>query len=123
MGKFEGDKFLVQLVTKGAFVDDGGGYPPHLIETYTLRLNHVALNEWIMSECLNTRDCYEDGEVGDAQWEAHKAERAERREAWKAQVLEALEIDASTGGITIAQCISEVFTVVHIREMTEGSAS
>lgn len=116
MGKFEGNEFSVQLVAKGAFVDEAAGERPYLIETYTLRLNHVALNDWILSECFNTRDCYEDGAAGDAQWAAHKAERTKRRETWRNQILEALEIDPCTGGITITQCQSEVFSVVHIRE-------
>lgn len=113
-----GKGFSLQVISKGSFVDDGvGGGSSYLVEVATVRLNHIALNEWISSECFNSRDCYEDGENGDAQWEAHKAEYAERRRAWKDRIIQALEIDSSKGGICITQAQSEVFTVVHIQEV------
>ena len=82
--KFEGNDFAIQVIAKGAFVDNGTYVDSsYLAEATTIRLNHIALNAWILSECFNTRDCYEDGEKGDAEWEAHKAEYEERRKAWK----------------------------------------
>ncbi len=117
MTSFEGNEFEIRVIAKGAFVDNGtGNGKSYLVEATTIRLNHIALNAWILSECFNTRDCYEDGEEGDAQWKAHKAEYEERRKAWKAEILETLEID-SEEGVSIAQSQSEVFTVVHIREI------
>lgn len=117
---FEGNEFAIQVISKGAFVDNGtGNGSSYLVEATTIRLNHIALNAWILSECFNTRDCYEDGEEGLAQWKAHKAEYEERREAWKAQILEALEIeiDPDKEGVSITQSQSEVFTAVRIREI------
>lgn len=118
--KFEGNEFALQVIAKGAFVDNGTYVDSsYLVEATTIRLNHVALNAWILSKCLNTRDCYEDGAKGDAEWEAHKAEYEERRKVWKAQVLEALglEVDPDKEGVCITQSQSEVFTVVHIRKI------
>lgn len=116
MTKFEGNDFSLQVISKGSFIDDGvedGSL--YLVEATTIRLNHVALNAWIFSECLNTRDCYEDGEKGDAEWEAHKTKYAERRRNWQKQITDILEIDTDSGGISITQSQSEVFTVVYIR--------
>ena len=117
---FEGNEFAIQVISKGAFVDNGTyADSSFLVEATTISLNHVALNAWILSECLNTRDCYEDGEKGDAEWETHKAEYEERRKAWKTQILEALEIeiDPDKEGVSITQSQSEVFTVVRITEI------
>ena len=113
-----GNKFAIQVISKGAFVDGGvgdGSY--YLVEVTTIRLNHVALNAWILSDCLNTRDCYKDGEEGNSQWEAHKAEYDERRKDWNKQIIGALEIASDAGSVSITQSQSEVFTVVHIRKV------
>jgi hypothetical protein len=115
---FEGNKFALQVISKGAFVDDGtGNGSSYLVEVTTIRLNHIALNAWILSDCMNCRECYEDGAEGDAQWEAHKAEYKARREAWNAKIVEALGIDPEAGSVCITQSLSEVFTIVHIREI------
>lgn len=118
--KFEGNEFALQVISKGAFVDNGTWVDSsYLVEATTIRLNHIALNAWILSECLNTRDCYEDGEKGDIEWEAHKAEYEERRKAWKAQIFEALglEVDPDKESVCITQSQSEVFTVVRIKKI------
>ncbi|EGW36431.1 hypothetical protein [Desulfosporosinus sp. OT] len=118
--RFEGNEFVIQVIAKGAFVDNGTYVDSsYLVEATTIRLNHVALNAWILSECFNTRDCYEDGEKGDAEWKAHKAEYEERRKTWKDQIFEALEleIDTENEGVSITQSQSEVFTVVRISKI------
>jgi hypothetical protein len=114
--RFEGNDFAIQVISKGAFVDEGtGNENSYLVETATIRLNHVALNAWILSETMNCRECYDTNE----EWEAHKAEYAERRKAWKAQILEALEleIDSDKESVSITQSQSEVFAVVHIKKI------
>ncbi len=112
--KFESNEFVIQLMAKGGFVDNGtGGDDSYLIEAYTIRLNHIALNAWILSEMMNVRECYDT----DEEWEAHKAEYKARREAVNKQIINILGIDPDTGSISITQSQSEVFTVVHIRKM------
>lgn len=116
MKKFEGNEFALQVISKGAFIDNGtGNGSSYLVEATTVRLNHIALNAWILSETMNCRDCYDTNE----EWEAHKAEYAERRKAWKTQILEVLEleIDSDKESISITQSQSEVFAVVHIRKI------
>lgn len=121
------DGFALQVVAKGAFVDqveDFLGTQKFVVETVTVRLNPAALNGWILSHMANTRGCYEDGPEGDKQWEAHKIEYAERRKNWEAQVVNALGIDikSDNGSISITQAQSEIFTVVHIRKMESTTA-
>lgn len=112
---FEGNEFALQVIAKGSYVDNGsGGGKSFLIETTIIRLNHIALNAWLLSIMSNCRECYNT----DEEWEAHKAEYAERREAAKAQIIDALGIDADKGSICITQSLSEVFTVVQIWDIT-----
>ena len=113
--RFEGDDFVIQVIAKGSFVDNAGGGRSFLVEATTVRMNHVALNAWILSETMNHRECYDTNE----EWEAHKAEYAERRKAVIAQIVETLEIDSTKGSVSITQSQSEVFTVVHIRKIIE----
>lgn len=63
---------------------------------------------------MNCRECYQDGPAGDAEWEVHKAECAERRRVWKEQIINSLGIGEDGGSNCITQSLSEVFTVVHI---------
>lgn len=114
---FEGDEFAFQVITKGAFVDNSVGDGSFLVEVTTIRLNPAAMNAWILSDMMDVRECFEDGPAGDAQWEAHKVEYAERRRAWTAQVVETLGIDPNAGSVSITQAQTEVFTVVFIREI------
>jgi hypothetical protein len=113
MRKFEGNDFAIQLMSKGSFVDNGTGNDnSFLIEAFTIRLNHVALNAWILSETFSCRECYDT----DKEWEDHKSEYKAKREFWNKQIIKALEIDLEAGSVSITQSLSEVFTVVHIRK-------
>lgn len=112
--KFEGKEFAIQIMSKGSFADNStGNDKTYLVEAYTLRLNHVALNAWILSETMNCRECYDT----DEEWEAHKAKYKDRRKTFEKKIIDALSIDASRGGFSISQAQSEVFTVVHIYEV------
>lgn len=113
--KFEGSEFAIQVIAKGAFVDSGsGGGKVYLIEATTVRMNHVALNAWILSQTYNCRECYETNE----EWEAHKTEYEERRKAVITKIVDALGIDPEKGSVCITQSLSEVFAVVHIQDIT-----
>lgn len=121
MKEFEGNTFAIQLITKGSYIDnvvngDSGvdERNAYLIEAYTIRLNHVALNAWILSHTMNSRDVYDT----DEEWEFHKAKYKARLETWNNKIIDALGIDEASGGISITQSQSEVFTVVHIRELS-----
>lgn len=111
---FEGNEFAIQVISKGSFVDNGTYVDSSfLVEATTIRLNHVALNAWISSITWNHRECYDTNE----EWEAHKAEYAERRKTVEVKITKTLEIDSDKGSVCITQSQSEVFTVVHIRKI------
>jgi len=106
--------FAVEVIAKGSYEDrpfeDGTVYT---VEATTIHLNHAALNEWILSETSNSRDCYET----DQKWEEHKAEYARRREGFYGDIIEALGLGMRgdfDGSISITRAQSEVFTVVRI---------
>lgn len=106
------DKFSVEIIARGSFVDevpDIGGKRLYKVEAITVRLNSTALNEWILSECSNTRDCYTSQE----EWIAHVTEYREKRLLWESKVEAALGV-VDKGGTKITQAQAEVFTVVHI---------
>ena len=71
--QFEGNEFALQIIAKGGFIDTGQPDKAYAVEATIIRLNHIALNEWLSSEMFNSRNCYIDGPEGDAEWEAHKA--------------------------------------------------
>jgi len=113
----EPEQFGVEVIAKGSFVDTSvGKNSVYLVEAYTLRLNHVALNAWLMSETMNCRECYQDGIAGDAEWKAHKEKYAKRREMWNSQIIKAIGL-YDDGSINITQSQSEVSTVVHITKV------
>lgn len=117
------DDFALQIIARGSYLDaEAGGGATYMVEAITIRLNHVALQAWLLSETMNSRDCYEDGKIGDAQWKSHQEEYNRRREAVTDQILDALGINIDPGneGVSITQAQSEVFTVVHISR-TKGA--
>jgi len=63
---------------------------------------------------FNCRECYET----DEEWKAHKTEYMEKRKAVKEKIIKVLGIDAAKGSLCITQSQSEVFTVVHISDIT-----
>lgn len=107
------NEFSLQVVSKGSFVDYPGGGYSYLVDTTVIRLNHIAVNDWILSENLNCRECYET----DDEWEAHKAQKAAQRKAFNAKITDALGINTNNGSVCITQSQSDVFTVVYIREI------
>ena len=117
--RFEGADFALQIMSKGSFIDTGTGQPDKAfsVEATTIRLNWVALNEWLSSIMCNRREVYEDGPAGDAQWEAHKTEYAERRKTVEGKIITSLGLDPGRGSIMIRQVQSEVFTVLNIWEV------
>ncbi len=116
--KFESSEFAIQLMAKGSFIDNStGDGTQYLVEAFTIRLNYVALNAWILSETMNCRECYDT----DKEWEDHKAEYQSRLEAWDEKIVDILGIDPNAGSVSIKQAQSEVFTVVHIRKIAHES--
>lgn len=110
---FESDKFDTQVIAQGACLDHLND-KTYTIETVTFRLNHVALNAWCRSETMNSRDCYETNK----EWEEHRKKYEVKRFNVKKMILESLGMDAEPEQVSICQVVSEVFTAVHISEIT-----
>lgn len=114
--RFEGNEFAIQIIARGFFVDDGcGSEKTYIVETFAIRLNHIALNEWLLTKTSSCRECYDDGPDGDKEWENHKTEYATRHEAIKKQLIEDLGIDPDKGSVAITQSHAEMFAAVYIR--------
>ena len=108
------EEFGVEIIARGAFVDTG--VEPgraYCVEIYTLRLNHVAVNEYIFTTLMNNKDCYSKHE----EWLEYLDDRRAKLEEWKNRIINMVKCDVSKGGISITQAQSEVFTLVHIWEM------
>lgn len=106
------DKFGLEVICRGSYIDEvpgSCGKELFKIEAITVRLNSAALNEWILSDCSNTRDCY----TSQDEWLAHEKEYREKRLLWESKVEAALGV-VDKGGTKITQAQAEVFTVVHI---------
>ena len=111
---FRKDEFAISVITKGGFFDNDPGFngKQYKVDTYVIRLNHIALNEWIMSEANNWPECYETRE----EYDAYLAEKKAQREALERKIAAAVGIVPGLGGVTITKNVSEIFTVVHIYE-------
>lgn len=98
--------FKIEVITEGQFVDCG-----YLIKMVVIRVNPDAMNEYISSGVLNTRDVYETTE----EWNAYKEEKAKRRQEWERKVAEKLGIvEGEVDSLVISQSLSEIFTVVYM---------
>ncbi len=109
--------FKVEVLSRGSCIDRDGG-KVFQIDTFTLRLNHVALNEYLLSEMMNSRKCYSNDELGMALWRDHRIKMVARRKTWKAKMLEALRIGPSDSSMVIKQIQAEFFGAVWIRDVT-----
>ena len=106
------EEAAVEIITHGSTIDDDPGFKGKVftIETWTVRLNHVALNECVLSSPnFIDRFCYESEE----EYQQKKAEQECKRENVEKKIGQLLGID---GDYTVSQNISEIFTVVQIRE-------
>lgn len=111
--KMNENSFDLQVICQGAYLDKDGE-DSFLIETKIFKLNHIALNEWTLSEMLNSRECYPDGKDGDNEWAQHQAEYTEKRRMATEHILDALHFDEHRGSVSITQNMAEIFTAVRI---------
>ena len=105
---FESDGFMLQVLTRGGFLDNGT-HPGdvYAVEVTTVRLNYIALREWYDTYANNTRDTYETNE----EWQQYQATKGAARKAFHAEVMKALGLE---GTAIITQAHAEVFSVVQI---------
>ena len=112
---FEGKEFAVQVIAKGAFVDQPSeGSKPYLVETATVRLNHVALGEWQQAFVIGCNDC-----KNREQWERYKKAKLGLRKAFKEKLARAVgfDPDMEKEEFNVEQVVSEVFAVCWLHEV------
>jgi hypothetical protein len=110
------DAFDFDVIARGNFIDTGTGGDIFRIEAITLRLNHIAYNEYLSFESFNPPECYST----DVEWEQRKAEKQQARIAWKKAVVDRLGLYGEKGAadVTITEAMSEVFTVVFMERLS-----
>ncbi len=115
---FEGKEFAVQVIAKGAFADQPSeGGKTYLVETATVRLNHVALREWQQAFVIGCNDC-----KNREQWERYKKAKLGLRKAFKEKLARAVgfDPDMEKEEFNVEQVVSEVFAVCWIHEVPSG---
>ena len=112
MEAVENENFDVEIVTEGQFVDQGC-----LVKTIVIRLNGVAMNEFILPDILNCRECYET----ENEWQDYKAKKTKKREDWENKILQKFGfVKNDKNSVCIAENVSEIFTVVIMERLENG---
>lgn len=115
---FRTDRFAIEIVSAESFLDDDPGFKkPYTVQTYVIRLNHVALDAW---RAATATDDMEDDETW-AAWhpgedrQTYRAAVDKRMADFKAQIAAALQITgAATGSFSVVPVLSEIFAVAYI---------
>lgn len=100
--------FAVEVIATGGFDDEVEPGKTYRIETKTLRLNHIALNEYIMAQVISDRISFDT----DQEWREYLEYKAKEREKFILSVASA--VGFPDDGVSVAQVVSEIFTVAHI---------
>lgn len=96
--------FDFEVITEGNFIDSE--YDTN-VTTIIIKLNSIALNEWIMSSILNDKYTYDTKD----EWEEYRAGKRKERKEWERKILDKLQF-AADKGYAITKSVSEIFTVV-----------
>lgn len=115
---FRKNAFALSVVCSGSFLDNAASFEGDIfsVETAVVRLNGVAMNEWIFSAALNPRSCYNT----DQEWQDYLAVQAERKKNFNEKLAVAVGFDVRKEGISVAQAVSEVFVVTQICKVAGG---
>ncbi len=113
---FKTDRFAVEVISAGEFLDNVSG-KTYTVQTFTIRLNHVALEAWMAATATDDR---EDDETW-AAWhpgedrQAYRATVENRKAEFDAQIAATLQITrANACSFSIVQVLSEIFAVAYI---------
>lgn len=116
---FKTDRFAIEIVSAGGFLDDDPGFGGKVynVQTYTVRLNHVALAAWQAATATDDReddDTFSAWHPGETR-QTYRAKVEKRRVDFDAQIAAALQITgADTGSFSVVQVLSEIFAVAYI---------
>lgn len=113
---FRKNEFAVQVIARGAFLDNDPGYggKVYQVETATIRLNHIALNEWL---CNQANRCREDFDT-DKEWAAYMDRQRNITNELDRKIAAAAGFPPipDNANVNVQQVISEVFAVAYIHE-------
>lgn len=113
---FRKNEFAVQVIARGAFLDNDPGYggKVYQVETATIRLNHIALNEWL---CNQANRCREDFDT-DKEWAAYMDRQRNITNELNRKIAAAAGFPPipDNADVNVQQVISEVFAVAYIHE-------
>lgn len=109
------DIFDFDVIARGHFIDSATGGDPFMIEAITIRLNHIAFNQYQDYTCFGPEEAFRT----DAEWEQHKAEKEQGLVVWKKTIVDKLElfIEKRRTSVTITQAKAEVFTVIYTERL------
>lgn len=112
--------FTIEIIAKGAFVDDDPGFKTrYLVETTVFRVSAAALSEYPFGTAENRYYTYETEE----EWQAYLKAREQKRETWKKKVADLLDIDTAICSLNVTQSLSEVFTAVAISSIARENVA
>ena len=114
MNKFEGNEFAVEVLSRGSFIDTSFPEKVYRVETMTLRLNWVAMNDFLVFSDTMDREDF----AADAEYSEYLTQQAEARLKWRKNLVQAIGLDESRGTIYITKVISEIFAVCQMTELT-----
>lgn len=105
-------EFGFEIVAEGQFIDQG-----YLIKTIVIWLDPWTVNEWMSSEILTCRECYETKE----EWRDYKAKKAKKREELENKILQKFNfVKNDKNSACIVKNVSEIFTVVLMEQLEGG---
>lgn len=109
---FRTNEFAIEVLAKGGFLDHDNGYEDKTYEvvTYTLRLNHVALDAYWKSIATQDRLDFEERQ----EYLDYLAEKNAAKAAFENKIAEMLDVnpDREKQSFAISQVVSEIFTAV-----------
>lgn len=110
---FKVNEPAIEIVAKGSTIDKDADIVWQ-INTWVIRLNHILQNEYCFSDPVDTKN-WEWGYESQEAAEAANEEHGKRREAVESKIKELLGI--TEGSYTLKRSLSEIFTVVNIKEI------
>lgn len=113
---FNKKEFAIEEIATCSFIDVPGGLSDSIyhVETKTLRLNYIALDEWFDGQVTKEPEEFE--KIGE--WYNYRDERHEARKNFEKKIRLALGYD-DWDSFAVTQVLSEIFTAVAMEEITK----
>ena len=108
--------YKIEVLSHGACLDEVGGFL-FKVDTYTLRLDYVALNDFQMSQVYDGSREEELGSQGADLFEEEKTRKA--RELWLQDAITAVGLPFEAVSCRIGQIYGEFFALVHIEKIMQ----